>query len=76
MKMVKKFSKARFLGIHIDVKNLNNSLHFDGMLDIDDDDISLAELARRCRKKRQCDNWEENVPLAKLARYLKLKQII
>lgn len=73
--MDKKFSKLRFLGIRIDVKALHERSnlyeHYACVLDLDDEDISLAELAKRCRKKRQFDDWEENVPLAKEARYLK-----
>ena len=73
--MVKRFSKLRFLGISIDVKALHKRSNlfepYACILDIEEDDISLAELANRCRKKRQFNEWEENVPLAKLARYLK-----
>ena len=65
----------RFLGISIDVKALQKRSNlfeqYACILDIDEDNISLAELANRCRKKRQFYEWEENVPLAKLARYLK-----
>lgn len=73
--MVKRFSKLRFLGISIDVKALHKRSNlfepYACILDIDEDDISLAELANRCRKKRQFNEWEEKVSLAKLARYLK-----
>ena len=74
--MVKRLSKLRFLGISIDDKALHKRSNlfepYACILDIEEDDISLAELANRCRKKnRQFNEWEENVPLAKLTRYLK-----
>ena len=73
--MVKRLSKLRFLGISIGVKALHKRSNlfepYACILDIEEDEISLAPLANRCRKKRQFYKWEGNVPLAKLARYLK-----
>ena len=53
--MVKKFSKLRFLGISIDVKALHKRSNlfetYACILDIEEDDISFAEISKPMSKK-------------------------